>query len=66
MLHFFVFDETFSVLQGYSAPVDLRSWYDSQTVIKHAALRPGTSDELLLVDESLQARIFSLATRSFR
>lgn len=65
-LHFFIFDEMFSTLQGYGAPVDLRSWYETKTTIKHVTFRSGTTDELLIVDESLQARIFSLATRLFR
>ncbi|KAI0089047.1 hypothetical protein BDY19DRAFT_993280 [Irpex rosettiformis] len=65
-LHFFIFDELFSTLQGYGAPVDLRSWYEMRTSIKHITFRSGVTDELLLVDESLQARIFSMATRLFR
>ncbi|KAI0692274.1 hypothetical protein BC835DRAFT_1277959 [Cytidiella melzeri] len=65
-LHFFLFQETFSTLDGYGASVDLRTWFEAQTKIKHVTFRSGATDELLLVDETRRARIFSLATQSFR
>ncbi|EJF62764.1 hypothetical protein DICSQDRAFT_57253 [Dichomitus squalens LYAD-421 SS1] len=65
-LHTFAFDETYTTLQGMGTPVNLSSWYDSDTVvIKHVEFVSG-SEELLFVDDQCRARIFSLVTQQFR
>ncbi|KAK0202722.1 hypothetical protein DFS33DRAFT_1436579 [Desarmillaria ectypa] len=65
-LHIFAFDETHSTLQGWGSAVNLASWYASQSVsICHACFVCGT-EEILLIDNGYQARIFSLITQQFR
>lgn len=62
----FVFDETFTSFQGYGSSIDLRSWLEPQTSIKHLVFRCGSAEELLIVDDTGRARVFSLVTQSFR
>ncbi|KAK0467152.1 uncharacterized protein EV420DRAFT_1507486 [Desarmillaria tabescens] len=65
-LHIFAFDETHSTLQGWGSAVNLAPWYASQSVsICHACFVCGT-EEILLIDNGYQARIFSLITQQFR
>ncbi|KAK0239018.1 hypothetical protein EDD85DRAFT_769081 [Armillaria nabsnona] len=65
-LHLFVFDETHGTLQGWGSAVNLAPWYASQSVsICHACFVCG-SEEILLIDNGCQARIFSLITQQFR
>ncbi len=65
-LHVFLFDETHSTLQGWGSAVNLAPWYASQSVsICHACFVCG-SEEILLIDNGCQARIFSLITQQFR
>ena len=64
-LHTFKFDETFTSLLGLGSPVNLSSWYDTTVVIRHMTFVTG-SEELLFVDDSARARMFSLITQQFR
>ena len=62
----FVFDETFKTLHGQGGPIDLALWYNQEGIsIAHAAFVCG-SEELVLVDSSARARVFSLDTMQFR
>ena len=64
-LHIFVFDETFTSLQSWAHPVDLTPWYDTSSVVLRMCFVTGV-EELLLVDNQANARIFSLVTQQFR
>ncbi|KIM92371.1 hypothetical protein PILCRDRAFT_417 [Piloderma croceum F 1598] len=64
-LHIFVFDECYGSMQALGSAVNLIPWYNDETSICHACFVCG-SQELLLVDSSAQARIFSLDTLQFR
>jgi hypothetical protein len=46
--------------------IDLAPWYEGLTTISHIAFAGGAGEELLLVDEHHNARIFSLITQQFR
>jgi hypothetical protein len=46
--------------------IDLAPWYEGLTTISHIAFAGCAGEELLLVDEHRNARIFSLNTRLFR
>ena len=60
-LHIFVFDEEFKSLRGLGTAIDLRPFYNTGVSIVHACFVHG-SEEILFVDSSAQARIFSLIT----
>ena len=60
-LHIFVFDEELKSLRGLGTPIDLMPFYNPGVTITHACFVHG-SEELLFVDSSAQARIFSLIT----
>ncbi|KAF8270132.1 hypothetical protein EI94DRAFT_1572312 [Lactarius quietus] len=60
-LHMFQFDEEFKSLRGYGAKIDLRPFYNPGVSILQACFVHGT-EEILFVDSSAQARIFSLIT----
>ena len=60
-LHIFVFDEEFKSLRGLGTAIDLRPFYNSGVSIVRACFVHG-SEEILFVDSSAQARIFSLIT----
>ncbi|KAI0250888.1 hypothetical protein BJV78DRAFT_1154831 [Lactifluus subvellereus] len=60
-LHIFVFDEEFKSLRGLGTAIDLRPFYNPGVSIVHACFVHG-SEEILFVDSSAQARIFSLIT----
>ena len=64
-LHIFVFDETFASLQSWGNPLDLIPWYDASSVVLRMCFVTGV-EELLLVDNQANARIFSLVTQQFR
>ncbi|KAF7370364.1 VWFA domain-containing protein [Mycena sanguinolenta] len=64
-LHIFVFDETFSSLQAWGSILDLRPWYTEGTFVTQSCFVCGT-EEILFIDTSGQARIFSLITQQFR
>ncbi|KAK0446849.1 hypothetical protein EV421DRAFT_1707267 [Armillaria borealis] len=65
-LHLFVVDETHCTIQGWGSAINLVPWYASQLVtISHACFVCG-SEEILLIDNGYQARIFSLITQQFR
>ncbi|KAF7309973.1 VWFA domain-containing protein [Mycena indigotica] len=65
LLHIYQFDETFAGLQAWASALDLRPWYPAGTALHKCCFIAG-SEELLLVDNSRQARIFSLITQQFR
>jgi hypothetical protein len=46
--------------------VNLAPWYEGPTAITHITFAGGAGEELLLVDEHQNARIFSLITQQFR
>jgi hypothetical protein len=60
-LHVFVFDEEFKSLQDLGTATDLHPFYDTGVSIVHACFVHG-SEEMLFVDSSAHARIFSLNT----
>ena len=60
-LHMFQFDEEFNSLQGFGAPINLLPLYNVGVSITHACFVPG-NEEVLFIDSSAQARIFSLIT----
>ena len=60
-LHVFVFDEELKSLRGLGTAIDLRPFYNIGVSIVHACFVHG-SEEILFVDSSAQARIFSLIT----
>jgi hypothetical protein len=65
-LHVFVFDESYRTLQAQGTAINFAPWY-SQTEISilHTAFVCG-NEEIVLVDSSSQARIFSFVTLQFR
>ncbi|KAI0052043.1 hypothetical protein FA95DRAFT_1618925 [Auriscalpium vulgare] len=64
-LFIYVFDEIFATLHALGPVIDLRPWYQPGTVITHACFICG-SEEILLIDSSNQARVFSLIMQQFR
>jgi hypothetical protein len=64
--HLFVFDGIYRTLQAQGTAINLTPWY-SQTEISilHTAFVCG-NEEVVLVDSSSQARIFSFVTLQFR
>ncbi|KAI6143616.1 hypothetical protein BKA82DRAFT_3983845 [Pisolithus tinctorius] len=64
LLHIFVYDDTRG-FQAVGSSIDLNSWYNKGTSIRHSCFVSG-SEELLLVDSLAQARIYSLVTMQFR
>jgi hypothetical protein len=65
-LYLFVFDERHGSLQALGAPIRVGDWYDGTVTITHMAIVCGSAEELVLVDNSGQARIFSWVTQQFR
>ena len=66
ILHTFVFDEQFSGLPGYGSPVELKTWYDPQTVLLHMIYRGAGNEELAILDDEGRIRIYSFAAQQFR
>ena len=65
-LYFFIFDESYKTLQAQGSTINLATWYSStETSILHVAFVCG-NEEVVLVDSSAQARIFSFVTLQFR
>jgi hypothetical protein len=65
-LHMFVFDETYKTLQGRGSSISLAPWYSQAGIsIVHTAFVSG-DEEVVLVDSSARARIFSFITLQFR
>ncbi|KAL4072312.1 hypothetical protein J3A83DRAFT_4188311 [Scleroderma citrinum] len=64
VLNVFEFDDTLR-FRAVGSPIPLNSWYPERPFIHHACSISGT-EEILLVDSHLQARIFSLVTLQFR
>ncbi len=60
-LHMFVFDEELKSSQGIGTPIDLSPFYIPEVSISQACFVHGR-EEILFVDSSAQARIFSLIT----
>jgi hypothetical protein len=60
-LHVFVFDEDLKSLRGLGTPVDLMPFYKPEVSITNACFVHG-NEEILFIDSSAQARIFSLTT----
>jgi hypothetical protein len=60
-LHIFVFDEELESLQGLGTATDLHLFYNTGVSIVHVCFVHG-SEEILFVDSSAQAKIFSLIT----
>jgi hypothetical protein len=64
-LHAFAFDETFRTLQSQGSPIRLAQWYgQAEVTILH--MSPVCGDEVVLVDSTMQVRIFSFVTMQFR
>lgn len=64
-LHVFIFDEQFTSLQSWASPFELRDWYNNNETISYICFATG-SEEVLLVDSRLQARIYSFVSQRFR
>ncbi|KAJ7210563.1 hypothetical protein GGX14DRAFT_451174 [Mycena pura] len=64
-LHIYVFEETFTSLQAWGVSLDLKPWYAAGTVVSKSCF-VGGCEEILFIDTSGQARIFSLITQQFR
>ncbi|KAL1748220.1 hypothetical protein HDZ31DRAFT_71777 [Schizophyllum fasciatum] len=64
LLHVYSFDEAFSALRS-AYIIELKPWYSEGTSI-HQSCLVGGSEEILLIDASGQARVFSLITQQFR
>ncbi|KAF8270133.1 hypothetical protein EI94DRAFT_1572289 [Lactarius quietus] len=60
-LHIFVFDEELKSLRGLGPPIDVLPFYNPGVSITHACFVHG-SEEILFIDSSAHARIFSLIT----
>ena len=60
-LHVFVFDEELKSLRGLEAPIDLSPFYSPGVSITQACFVHG-SEDILFIDSSAQARVFSLIT----
>lgn len=65
MLHVFSFDENFLVLRTWAQPINLSHWYSPSQIICFVCFVSGY-EELLLVDDCGQARIYSLTTQQCR
>ena len=63
-LHMFQFDEELKVLRGYGTQIDLSPFYNPGVSITHACFVHG-SEQILFIDSSAQARIFSLITLQY-
>lgn len=61
----FVFDERFVNIHTLGSEFDLSLWYAPGTRISHVSFATGR-EEILLVDSSGLARIFSLVTLQFK
>ena len=59
-LHIFVFDEELKSLRGLGTAIDLSPFYNAGVIV-HACFVHG-SEEILFVDSSAQARIFSVTS----
>ena len=66
MLNVFAFDEKYATLHSIGIPVDLRRWYDGNAQLTHMVFVCGQSEELVFIDDSMRARIYSLTTQQFR
>jgi hypothetical protein len=64
-LYAFVFDEPLRTLQAQGSPISLAEWY-GQADVSILHMSPVHGDEVVLVDSTLQARIFSFVTMQFR
>lgn len=65
-LHLFIFDESYKTLQSQGNATNLAPWYGhTGTSILHIAFVCG-NEEVVLVDSSAKARIFSFVTLQFR
>ncbi|KAA1477855.1 hypothetical protein DENSPDRAFT_933970 [Dentipellis sp. KUC8613] len=67
-LHLYAFDESFQVLQKVATQADLEPWYaeyPDKATITNACFVSGT-EEILLVDGHLRARVYSFVTLQFR
>ena len=60
-LHIFVFDEELKSLRGLGTAIDLSPFYNAGVSIVHACFVHG-NEEILFVDSSAQARIFSVTS----
>ncbi|KAL6309202.1 hypothetical protein BKA93DRAFT_724346 [Sparassis latifolia] len=66
LLHVFVFDENFGALQALGSAISLSTWYPDQSIVhRYISFKCG-AEEVVLVDSSAQARVFSLITLQFR
>ncbi|KAJ7430289.1 hypothetical protein FB451DRAFT_1500209, partial [Mycena latifolia] len=65
LLHIYVFDENFNSLQAWGNSFDLKPWYAAGTLVSQSCFVSGC-EEILFIDTSGQARIFSLITQQFR
>lgn len=64
-LHSFVFDENYTQLQGQGSTINLRPWYTEIPKFHNMLFVAGT-DDLALVEDTGNVRIFSLVTQMFR
>ena len=60
-LHIFIFDEELKSLRGLGPPINVMPFYNTGVSITHTCFVHG-SEEILFIDSSAQARVFSLIT----
>lgn len=66
MLHVFVFDERYTFLRGFGSAINLSPYYEGATRISQMTFVSGENEELVFIDNSPSARIFSLTSQQFR
>ena len=65
-LYAFVFDESFTTLQGQGSAISLAPWYSQEEVSILQLSSVCGSDEVVLVDSNAHIRVFSFVTQQFR
>ena len=64
MLYVYSFDEAFAAIRSAHI-IDLNQWYPDGSSMHQMCIVSG-SEEVLLIDNVAQARVFSLITQQFR
>lgn len=61
-----MFDERYTALQAFGSAHNLAGWLGDHVTISQMVFAGGGSQEIVLVDNTTRARIFSLVTQQFR
>lgn len=65
MLHIYVYDTDAKAIGARGAAINITKWYSNTPEFSHLEFVAGT-EELLLVERTGTARIYSLVTENFR